>query len=414
MVNWLSNFFSSQGQSSETPQPSTHLKHLDFTQSEPISAETWLDLVHYKMAKEQASKRSNYRQFRENFYGDGGGYDQDYFDVKESALFDIAEIEALKEKLDLFFQDLKYLPVHEFNPCTKERLGTEIIPFLPHDSELNTYQIDTSKLPRRLKNTWGMEYQLIYPGIFRMGRSIEEIHTYTTYWEMNVIAGEGDQHHQVELTQPFYLQTTPVTQAQWLMLMDTNPSYFTGEIHPVENISWLKTQEFLTKISAEEGLQYQLPTDAEWEYACRAGEQENFTDRHERAWSSDNANYKTHPVGLKKANAWGLYDMQGNVWEWVQDSHIFFDGSKQTDPCYDHGHLAYKVIRGGSWQTRSPQCFIGERESARPGETHGPEFVRDFSVQRWAESQNLEALPPDIGFRTAIHLTPNQQGKTDG
>ena len=118
--------------------------------------------------------------------------------------------------------------------------------------------------------------------------------------------------------------------------MGDNPSYFTGDDNlPVERVSWDNVQRFITKLNDKEGTsKYRLPSEAEWEYACRAGTTtrysfgDNESELGEYAWYSSNSDSQTHPVGQKRANPWGLYDMHGNVWEWVQDCwHDSYSGA---------------------------------------------------------------------------------------
>ena len=133
--------------------------------------------------------------------------------------------------------------------------------------------------------------------------------------------------HEVRISKPFYLGKYEVTQGQWQAVMGNNPSRFKGDPNrPVEQVAWEDVQAFMRKLNAiEGGTTYRLPTEAEWEYAARAGTTTaySFGDDPrllgEYAWYSENAKGKTHPVGQKKSNAWGLHDMHGNVWEWVQD-----------------------------------------------------------------------------------------------
>ena len=144
----------------------------------------------------------------------------------------------------------------------------------------------------------------------------------------------------------FRMQRTEVTQKQWEKVMGTNPSYFKGPEHPVENVSWNDCQEFIKHVSALDGIPYRLPTEEEWEYACRAGSTGDWCKRKNgeegplsvMGWYEDNSEDCTHPVAQKEPNAWGLYDMQGNVWEWCADLHGL--------------GILYCVPRGGSWRDR--------------------------------------------------------------
>lgn len=198
---------------------------------------------------------------------------------------------------------------------------------------------ETARTPRKAsRNSIGMEFVRIEPGSFNMGSD----------------AGDTDEKpvHQVTLTKGFELQTTEVTQAQWQAVMGNNPSAFKGQNLPVEQVSWTEVQVFLKKLNAKENsTRYRLPTEAEWEYACRAGgrEPDVAPNLDAVAWRAGNSSGTTHPVGLKKPNAWGLYDMRGNVWEWVQDWIGTYPAAAQVDP-QGAGSATYRGMRGGSWR----------------------------------------------------------------
>lgn len=156
----------------------------------------------------------------------------------------------------------------------------------------------------------------------------------------------------------FAMGKYPVTQAQWMKVMGSNPSYFTGNVRlPVENVSWDDAQAFIQKLNQLTGQTYYLPSEAESEYACRAGGEVAYCfggDKRrlaEYAWYVRNSSDQTHPVGEKKPNAFGLHDMHGNVWEWCED---VWHGNYQEAPSdgsawIDGGNQEYRVLRGSSW-----------------------------------------------------------------
>ena len=143
--------------------------------------------------------------------------------------------------------------------------------------------------------------------------------------------------HRVTLTRAFRIASTEVTQRQWLALMPTNRSPQPGDDLPVTSVSWKEAQEFCHELSQKEGVRYRLPTEAEWEYACRAGAGDPPVGRAELeavAWYADNSGETTHPVGEKKTNAWGLHDLLGNVAEWTLDAYGPYP---RVEPCHGPG-----------------------------------------------------------------------------
>ena len=165
--------------------------------------------------------------------------------------------------------------------------------------------------------------------------------------------------HPVRLS-PFHIGKYQVTQRQWQAVMGDNPSRFKGDNLPVETVSWEMAVEFCEKLSKQTGKNYRLPTEAEWEYACLAGSTGKYCFGDDEAllkkyaWYSKNSDSKTHPVGEKLPNDWGLYDMHGNVWEWCQDwydENYYANLSKQSEAINPQGPAngKYRVLRGGSW-----------------------------------------------------------------
>jgi formylglycine-generating enzyme required for sulfatase activity len=182
---------------------------------------------------------------------------------------------------------------------------------------------------------------------------------------------QDEAQHRVTLTKGFYLGVYEVTQAQWQAVMGGNPSFSKGDNLPVEGVTWDDCQEFCKKLSAQEGKSYRLPTEAEWEYGCRAGTTTAFcfgdevSQLGEYAWYWDNSGRRTQPVGQKKSNAWGLYDMYGNVGEWCQDWYGNYDGDA-ADPV-GPGQASNRVVRGGSWDDDPRFCRSAIRGRFVPG-----------------------------------------------
>jgi formylglycine-generating enzyme required for sulfatase activity len=173
--------------------------------------------------------------------------------------------------------------------------------------------------------------------------------------------------HRVTLSD-FYIGKYEVTQAQWMSVMGNNPSWFKGNNFPVETVSWDDVQEFLKKLNAQTGMNYRLPTEAEWEYAARGGNQSkgykysgsNSVD--EVAWYDTNSDQKTHEAGTKKANELGIYDMTGNVFEWCSDWYGNYSSVAQTNP-KGPSSGSYRVFRGGSWNTFAQYVRVPNRNS---------------------------------------------------
>ena len=219
--------------------------------------------------------------------------------------------------------------------------------------------------PRTVKNSIGMTFVWIEPRRFRQ---VEDV---------SLEEGQERPSHTTILTRGYYLQTSEVTQAQWEAVMGTNPSQFKGPDRPVENVSWNDAQEFFKRLSQKEkGAPYRLPTEAEWECACRAGglEPDVPRDAKSEGWSTETSGDQTHPIGQGKANAWGFFDLRGNVTEWVSDwyQHGAQAAEQRVDPQGpDQG--TGRVLRGGNWEESAGGLRCSYRQSSSP-ERRSPGF----------------------------------------
>jgi formylglycine-generating enzyme required for sulfatase activity len=217
-------------------------------------------------------------------------------------------------------------------------------------------------------NSLGMKFVRVPPGSFLMGSPPDE-------------AGRQDSEtqHRVTLTKAYQIGVHPVTQAQWFQVLGDRPSHFPGDDRPVEQVSWSDCQAFLMELSQREGKLYRLPTEAEWEYACRAGsatpfscgetidtDQANFDDSYPDARNRIGLHRgQTTPVASFPANAWGLFDLHGNVWEWCADWFGPCASGAVTDPL-GPGSGAMRVLRGGSWNEWAENCRSASRHSLGP------------------------------------------------
>lgn len=213
-----------------------------------------------------------------------------------------------------------------------------------------------------------VSFDMVYVkgGTFQMGATSEQGDDYGSY-EKPV--------HEVTLSD-YYMGAYPVTQGLWKAVMGSNPSYFAnGDNYPVENVSWNDVQEFLSKLNQLTGKKYVLPTEAQWEYAARGGEKSQGykysggNDIDEVAWYRGNSEekYTTSPVGTKKANELGIYDMSGNVWEWCQDWYGSYSSEAQTNPTGPESG-SDRVLRGGCWFNNAWFCRVSIRFNYNPGD----------------------------------------------
>ena len=177
--------------------------------------------------------------------------------------------------------------------------------------------------------------------------------------------------HQVTLSS-YYIGETEVTQALWQAVMGSNPSYFKGENRPVEKVSWDDCKTFISKLNSLTGRNFRLPTEAEWEFAARGGNKSQgykysgSNSLGNVAWYGDNSGGETHPVKTKSPNELGIYDMNGNVWEWCQDRYGSYSSSSQRDPAGPSSG-SFRVNRGGSWRHIAGDCRVSRRNFYSPG-----------------------------------------------
>jgi sulfatase modifying factor 1 len=228
------------------------------------------------------------------------------------------------------------------------------------DDSTNTEQAaeqPTEQAAKSITNTIGMKLNLIPAGTFTMGSpETEEGHS------------DDENQHKVTISKAFYMQTTVVTQGQWTAVMGTEPwkgHFFSkllkeGANYPAVYVNWDEAVAYCKKLSQKEGKTYRLPTEAEWEYSCRAGTKTRWIFGNDEkllgdyAWYDENATdigeEYAHQVGLKKANAFGLYDMHGNVWEWCSDYYgaDYYKQSPEKNPLGPTSGSS-RVLRGGSW-----------------------------------------------------------------
>ena len=228
----------------------------------------------------------------------------------------------------------------------------------------------TAETPHKVfTNSVGMTFIYVPPGTFVMGSP-----------PGNLGRDLDEMPHTVTLTKGYYIQTTEVTQAEWKVVMGENPAMLKNDDRPVENVSWSDTLTFIRTLNQLENTStYRLPTEAEWEYACRAGAQTSFPTG--PSLSTDQANFdgnylysgyekgvfrrRTVKAGKFLPNKWGFYDMSGNVWEWCQDYYGPYSSKPETNP----GGLSsglFRVLRGGSWYYDIQSCRCASRHKADP------------------------------------------------
>ncbi len=252
------------------------------------------------------------------------------------------------------------------------------------------------------------------PGSFQMGSSAAQQDAATRFLPADItpasrrkteaaIRAEGP-WHLVKLTRGFWMARTEVTRAQWIRVMGSDPSHFrdSGPGAPVESVSWDDCQEFVKRLNAAaaggKGRLFRMPTEAEWEYAARAGSESAYCFGDDAgalgdyAWFGANSGMKTHPVGSKKPNAWGLYDMHGNVWEWCADGYGPYPSASEVDPLRaDSG--AGRLGRGGGWDDFAGDCRTAYRSYGRPpGFKASPLGFRPIMVEEQLSTEKVKKM----------------------
>ena len=201
--------------------------------------------------------------------------------------------------------------------------------------------------------------------------------------------GNDETEHLLQITKPFYLSVYEVTQEQYERVMGNNPSHFQGANKPVDSVSWDNAVEFCRRLSDQEVVEYRLPTEAEWEYACRAGTitvysfGDDLSQLPQYAWYDDNSKNTTHPIGQKLPNPWGLYDIHGNVWEWCQDWYERYGSEKVVIDPTGPAQGEYRVLRGGAFHYRpsySRSAFRGMSLPDNAPPTLGFRLVRTYNL----------------------------------
>jgi len=310
----------------------------------------------------------------------------------------IPELDITVSGESLLLDDILVVGKHLYSGASNYFLDGKIDEIRFYDQALSTtvirllYEADYA-------NSLSMTFKLIPSGIFTMGSpdGVLEYPIGSGNTPVEELGRDTDETpHEVTLTKSFYMMSTEVTQGQWEAVMGSKPSNFSscGSDCSVEMVSWNDVQEFIDSLNAMGEGNYRLPTEAEWEYAARAGSTTAFVNGDitvtdcsydpnldSMGWYCFNANSTTQPAAQKQANAWGIYDMHGNVWEWCQDWHDPYPSSSVTDPTGSTSG-SIRVQRGGSWGTYARFCRSAHRDHAYPdarGNRVGFRLVREYN-----------------------------------
>jgi formylglycine-generating enzyme required for sulfatase activity len=283
----------------------------------------------------------------------------------------------------IVFAALSYSAWHEARERAAQQRAAEeraVREEIAHSARADAPELAARKLGIPLEKTLaksGIALRLIPAGSFLMGSPASEIQR-----------TDNEVQHTVRISKPFYMGKYEVTQGQWQKVMGNNPSHFknVGESAPVKQVSWNDCHTFMAELCKLEGLpagSVRLPTEAEWEYACRAGTQTAFcyADDLDSSMANFDGNYpygngskekyreRTMSVGSFQPNAWGLYDMHGNVWEWCQDWYGPYGTDDAVDPRGSNLGLV-RVLRGGGWYVSAWRCRSANRDYGNPDYAH--------------------------------------------
>lgn len=241
--------------------------------------------------------------------------------------------------------------------------------FMGHETVVWNSCLSTKSVIKKVGN---VSFKMIYVegGTFNMGEGVHRV----------------EPVHKVTLGS-FFIAETQVTQELWKIVMGYNPSCFKGKQNPVEFVSWGECKSFIEELNKKTGLNFRLPTEAEWEYAAKGGSQSKGYQRYSGgdnievvSWFSENSNNTTHPVKQLKSNELGIFDMCGNVWEWCEDSWSMYSNMHEINPMVNNDKTACKVLRGGSYKDWPRCCHTSRRKWCKD--------VYDY----------------DIGFRLALDV----------
>jgi formylglycine-generating enzyme required for sulfatase activity len=292
-------------------------------------------------------------------------------ELKEKNLAEVSEEQPEKTEAEQSEPETDRREPQGINPATK--IGTLIALAVAISAGViwlflqEVTRLPETSPPKGFMNSIGMEFVLIPAGSFTMGSQLRPTELASRFGGTEKDYEDEQPRHDVRISQSFYLQTNEVSQDQWKKLMGDNPSRFDqcGGDCPVEQVSWYDARRFIEKLNQlEKTTAYRLPSEAEWEYACRAGTttEYSFGDDDsklgEYAWYSGNSESRTHRAATRKPNSSGLYDMHGNVWEWVEDdAHSNYEGAPSDGRAWvSYPRTVGRVVRGSGWKNVTRDC----------------------------------------------------------